>query len=926
MKWNQLRHRILGGWSAWVCRRPGWVLFVAFSVVAASVAITFRDLEFQSDRNALLSKDLDWNQNFEAWRASFPGGQDFYVVVDSGDADAPDRSNRFAQARALVDELGPVLRADERVELAVWGFDRARFHPRAVRLLPMPDFKSKLREMLDARLLLTSTDPQRFLASIMAAAQQPGGGVLNPDRINDGIDGLIRVLHAMGRVLDPEPGGRPDFGTMARASADAQGDRVYLTSKNGRLFFIRVTPRFEQGTLNALRGAIVSIRSRIHEVLARYPDIDAGLTGIDVVEADETDAATRDSTVASIIASVLITVMLIGAFHSWRTPLLVMVALLVGIAWTFGFLTLAVGHLQVLSVIFAVILLGLGVAFGIHLLSRIELVRHQYPDDTAGFRLAVCDSIQTVGPGVVTGAVTTSAAFCTTLLTDFQGVAEMGLIAAGGILLCLLSMFSVLPALLCIFASGRRHYRPMDDRKFHLFDPSWVMPFVRRPRTTLLVAGLLTGVSLMVATGMRFDYDLTHLYPRGVDSVRWQQRITQDGGQSIWAAVSVVPTLEDARLRKARLLDQEMVAQVNGIGLLFPADEARKIKRVGEVRQQLGDALAVALDRPAEPVTDQHGQKLINQLLAMRLAMGIAVGREIPPAIRLRLDELQQAIDRVIGVHGQLTPVQRAERHSRLVEEYRQWRRRTARGIQSALDPSPLTRSDVPGELLRPYIANQGPYQGSVALEIHPKIPEGSGVTGPLDPVFLPKFVGMLERIDSKITGVIVQIYHSGHLILYSYQLAGVYALGVVFLLVCLDFYSLRIAGLSLVPVAVGFAITFGVLWLLDMRVNPANIIVLPLMFGIGVDSGVHMIHRYLQEPEALPCGLTGGTGKGITITSLTTMIGFGSMVFARHRGIASLGFVMMVGIGLTMLACWAVMPAWLVLRGGGKASTDGGV
>ena len=116
-------------------------------------------------------------------------------------------------------------------------------------------------------------------------------------------------------------------------------------------------------------------------------------------------------------------------------------------------------------------------------------------------------------------------------------------------------------------------------------------------------------------------------------------------------------------------------------------------------------------------------------------------------------------------------------------------------------------------------------------------------------------------------------------------------------------------------PVVIGFIWMFGVMWLIGVDVNAANIMVLPLLFGIGVDSGVHILHRYRQDQVSRPLGLTAGTGKGVTITSLTTMIGFGSMISASHRGIQSLGIVVTIGIGLTLVACWVVMPAWLELR-----------
>ncbi len=895
-----------------MCRRPWWVLGVALAVTAASVVTTCFQLTFQSDRNALLSPDLEWNRYFEDWRASFPGDQDFYVVIDSGPPEAPDRDERLVEAKALADQLGPALQANSHVDLAVSGFDRSQFSPRTIRLLDMSEFQTRLAQIAQSQPLLQADTPQRFLAGVMASLQQQKQDV-SEAQAAQAIEALTGFIHAIRQTLASPPDDRPNFGDLAMPTEEAVG-REYLVSPNGRLLFIRVTPRFENGSINALRPAITAIREVVTKYAAQYPQIEAGLTGIDVVEADETDAATRDSTIASIIAAALITVLLLSAFHSWRTPLLVMLALTAGITWSFGFLTLTVGHLQVISVIFAVILLGLGVAFGIHILSCMELVRHRYADDAAGFEAAMVETIQTVGPGVITGAVTTSVAFCMTLLTDFKGVAEMGLIAAAGIMLCLLAMFTVLPALLRVFAPHHRCYTPLADRYFHLFDPAWVMPFVRRPYATLAVSGVLTAACLAATTGMRFDYDLTNLYPRGVDSVQWQQRITQDGGQSIWTAVSVVDSLESARRRKARFLELGVVDRVNGIGLLFPEDEQQKLEAIKAVRNKLGDALTGTLnDRPATP--DPPSIDLGSQLSAMLLAMQAAASRDMPQEIRQEFDRLQQALLQAISVQQGLAPDQRTARLAVLQDEYQRWRYNTATQIDQALDTAPLEPSDLPSELVWPYEAKAGPYEGGYALEVQPKLPEDARLSGPLDPRFLPKFVHRLKEIDSKVTGVIVQVFHSGHLILKSYRLAGVYALVAVLLLVWVDFWSLRAAVLSLVPVAVGFAVTFGVMRLLGMRINPANIIVLPLMFGIGVDCGVHMLHRYVQAPGDDPPGLTKGTGKAITITSLTTMIGFGAMMLARHRGIASLGFVMTTGIGLTMLACWAVVPAWLVVR-----------
>ncbi len=926
---DRLRIRLLGSWTGFVCRRWAWVLFLALVAAVVSVTMAVTGLEFQSDRNALLSRDLDWNRNFEDWRSSFPGNEDLYVVVDAGPVGASG-ARHLANAQALVDELGPALQADPHVELAVWGFDSRGVSPRAMRLLPMPEFESRIAQISQSKPVLDNTSPQRMLLEVIGAMRRQSADV-DEDQAVASIEDLNRLIAGIGRCLEVVAEQRPDLAAMVTDNdATAQSQRAYLASESGRLLFIRVTPRKESGTINALHAAITAIRQQIDRVLARYPEIEAGLTGVDVIEADETDAATRDSTVASLVAGVLITWMLIVAFGSWRIPLTAMVALLVGITWSFGFLTLVVGHLQVLSVVFVVILLGLGVAFGIHVAARVELVRHRFSDDPDGFVAAMKDTYQTVGPGVITGAVTTAAAFCTTTLTDFRGVAEMGLIASAGIMLCLLAMFSVFPALLCLSAHRQRYYVPLQTRRIRLFDPRWVMPAIRWPKVTLTSAGLLVAVSLLAVSQMKFDYDLMKLQPHGVDSVQWQERITTDGGQSIWAAVSVVDSLEAARQRKTELQKLACVGDVYGIGLLFPADEKRKLTRIDQVWQHLEGPVTTILQKddpgtsrsaadkqiaPAAPGQGEDEPNLIAVLSTMRIAVGVALVGDLPVPVRDRLQVLSETINHVMAVHARLGPQERSVRLSRLQSEYSQWRRAVAGQVAAALDRSPLSPADVPAELLWPYIGRTGPHKGKFALEIYPKLPEDQRVQGPLDPHFLPVFIGQLEKLDPMVTGVIVQIYRSGYLILHSYRMAGLYALVAVLLIVWIDFRSLGAGLLSMVPVAVGFTVTFGVMWMLDVSVNPANIIVLPLMFGIGVDSGVHMIHRYRQELQSRPLGLTGGTGKAITITSLTTMIGFGAMMCARHRGIASLGLVMTTGIGLTMLACWTVVPAWLELQ-----------
>ena len=400
-------------------------------------------------------------------------------------------------------------------------------------------------------------------------------------------------------------------------------------------------------------------------------------------------------------------------------------------------------------------------------------------------------------------------------------------------------------------------------------------------------------------------------------------RIVADGGVSVWFGASVCKDMEQLRaraamIRKAGAEESSTLGALGGVGVLVPADDEVKIKRIGEWRAQIEPALEAA--KLSVAAASQAGGKeaalpartsLLPQFNLLQAALKTSVPADAPQAIRAALHELEQSLAAATAAIAALPPAEQGPRLDRLDAEFVAWRQQTAARIERVLDPSPLSLADLPADLARPFQDAQGRLQ----LEIHPALrTSAQRAEGPLDNDFLPRFIHEMETVDPDVTGPAPQIYRSGRLILRSYMLSGIYALAIVFVLVYIDFGRLGDALASLAPVAVGFALTFGVMWLVGMPVNPANIMVLPLMFGIGVDAGVHMMHRYRQDPVNRPLGLTDGTGKAITVTTLTTAVGFGTMIFASHRGIASLGFVLTVGIMLSMFACWTVMPAWLEL------------
>ncbi len=920
--------------AALISRKPVWVLVIGVALAVVCIGLTILRLEFQADRNELLSRSIPWNQRFIDWFESFPGATDLMVVVASD----PEDDTKRAAAIAFVRDLVPSLEADPDIDSVEWGAPQAEFTPKAARLLPMERFRDLVAEAEKAAPLLDSATPGALLQHInerIRKTRQLGGSEEgDPESIAADIRGLTEIVTAIREGFQ-DPGQAQT--AFARLLDDPTAEPwLYLESPTGRLIFVLVSPRTELAAIDAFERAIASTRRVIQETRARHPGVEVGLTGTEVIDSDETVVATFDSSVAAGASLVLIALLLILAFHSLRMPLILLAALLVGVAWSFGWLLLSVGHLQLLSVVFIAVLLGLGVDFGIHFDSTYEQLRRNFPDGPQHFETALSETVRLSAPGILTGALTTAAAFLTTAFTDFKGVAEMGIIASGGVVLCLVSMFTIFPALLRLLRHSHRHVRPLEDRSFRIFHESWILPISRRPGIALAIALAVVLAAGVAATRVRFLYDLLALHPEGVESVTWQERVIDDGGASVYFGVSISDELDEVFERQERFRRLPSVANVGGIGLLRPPDEEEKLELIRGARQRMGTAIEAGQRSPEPREAMASTSQLTGQLTLLRRIVARTVALpEVPPPILEGLEQLRAELDRTEQAFSalpgppplwrleQLVGLERLlerdvpERVRRVAEIDRAWvtmRQELASRLGMLLEPTGLLPEDFPVSIMRPFVDASDPDRPRYCLHIFPKLPDDPEITNPLSPLFLPGFVEDLVSVDPEATGVVVQVQRSGDLIWSSYRQAGVAALVVVFVLVWLVFRSIGDTLLAMMPVVLSFLATFGVMAMSGVYLNPANLMVLPLLFGIGVDAGVHVVHRSRLNPEKRPIGLTYGTGKGITLTSLTTMFGFASMMLARHRGVASLGFVMTIGLGCIMLVCWTVLPAILEL------------
>jgi hypothetical protein len=369
----------------------------------------------------------------------------------------------------------------------------------------------------------------------------------------------------------------------------------------------------------------------------------------------------------------------------------------------------------------------------------------------------------------------------------------------------------------------------------------------------------------------------------------------------VWAAV-ILTTPELTPEITERLHLSEHLAGVGGMGTLFPRDLEHQEARIRTVREM-----------SVTPLSGPQGlTTTIQQLAAVRAGILLRAG-DAPPQIRRRLEGISQQINDALGKARTMGATVRASAWLELDAAFVSARDELLEWTTAAVSPGPAEAEDLPPFLRDMWVGDDGSW---LVLAYPEADPQHRSV---LDPQRLGPFVGSVRHAVSDlpvaVIGPPVQIYESSELIKREYIKAACYAVAVILLVLLLDFRSLSDALCAMAPVAIGFIGAFGLMGLLRVPLNFANIIILPIIFGIGVNAGVHVVHRWRLEPFGRPRGLSGGTGRGITLTMITTMIGFGCLLPAGHRGIQSLGFVMVIGLGVTLLACYTVLPAILKLR-----------
>jgi hopanoid biosynthesis associated RND transporter like protein HpnN len=898
--------RLLAGLARAICRRPRLFFFPHVVLLVLSIACTIGNLEFDTSRNSLVGANKKYHQNLLRYKEEFPPQDDLVVVVESEDRE---------KNRQFVERLSAKLGAETNLFVNVtYKGNLKMLGSKALLFVPESELTVLKETLADYRPFIQQFTRTTNLVSLFDTVNTRFRKARREQ--GDEAESLVNALPAIERIVSQaeaclhRPGTPPSPGVDALFGAGAEAEEeMYITFGGGRIYL--VTAHAPREDLNA--AAILRLRQLVAQTRIEVPGLNVGITGEPVMEYDEMAQAQKDTAAASIASLFLCALIFIYGYRETGRPVKATICLVVGLSYTLAFATLAVGHLNILTITFAPILIGLAIDFGVHLITRYEEeLRHGKSEEAALTRAMVF-----TGQGIFSGALTTGGAFLAMGLTDFKGIREMGLICGGGLLICLVPMMTLLPVLLL---RGRQNI--IDHSQGDLSEARARIEniWLKRPVTVAALTLALCAAAVSQWHKVFFDYDLRNMQSAGLPAVEFEKKLIHAGaapgatnaaGKSLLFAAVVADSLEEAVRLEAQLTNLTLVAPNEGVismARYLAADQTRSLRLIGEIKQELS---GLRFDEPDRRPVDLS--ELSRSLYSTFGYLGAAleeVGTN-EPALSEQLGSLRGAIENLRRemLRGNASEL---EVHARKLAVFQQAlfndMRETFLALQSQDNSAPLEIRDLPDSLRTRFVSATGKY----LLQVYPTKDVWKRQNQ-------KEFIGQLRReLDPNgtnhpiITGTPVQLYEYTELLKDSYVEAAWYALGAIALLILVHFRNLSSVLLALLPVAIGSVWLGGLMGFFGIPFNPANIMTLPLVIGIGVTNGIHILNRFAEEQT--PGILARSTGKAVFVSGLTTIAGFGSLMLAKHRGIESLGQVMAIGVTMCMIAALTSLPALLNL------------
>jgi len=837
-------------------RRNAVLVMVACLVLAAAAAVyAAGHLAVDTDIERMLPSNVAWRQNERALDEAFPQNNNLLVAVI--DARTPDLAEQAAA------ELADKMRAEPQLFTHVRQPDGGPFFDRNGLLYLSPEELDKVaQQLIAAQPLIGSLAHDPSLRGLFdALATFVSGAGTDTEKVAQLDPTLTMIGNVVQRIIDGKRASLSWTEMMTGRKPNARDLRRFVMTR----------PVLDFSGLESGATARTEIRRLASELgFSSESGVRLRLTGSVALD-DEQFATLREGALRSTVLSVvMVCAILFIALRSVKLVGAIIVTLAAGFMLTAGFAALAIGSLNLISIAFGVLFIGLAVDFSIQFSVRYRDQRHRL----GTFPAALRGTALTIGPSLVLAAGATAIGFLSFVPTRYTGIQALGWIAGGGMLIAIALNFLLLPALLAIVrprgepeAIGFRRAAPLDR---------WL---IERRQWVIGGAALLAAVSIALLPQIAFDFDPLNLKNPNSESVSTARDLMKDPMTTPYTAEILAASLDDAKALAERVGELPEVAQVVTAASFIPEEQDKKLPIIEDLALLLGPSL-----NDPQPLPPPSDEAVLKAMRACGNAME-KIGKPGSPAARLGA-----------ALHGAATrgaPIVAPLRAALLAGLLRR-----LDGLREMTQAKALTLESLPPELRNGWIAADG----RARIEVFPK---GDA----RDNRVLERFVAAVHSVAPDATGTPVTIQEAGRLISRAFVDAGVVGVAAITILLCAVLRRLREVMMVLGPLLLAALLTLAVTVVIGMPLNYANIIALPLLLGIGVAFDIYFVMNWRAGQIY---HLQSSTARAVLFSALTTLSAFGSLGLSNDPGTAEMGILLTISLVCTLFCTFIVLPALL--------------
>ena len=860
--------RLFERWADFISHHSLLVLLLSALATVGILVYTANHFRIDTELSDMISDKLPYRKLEKDFQTAFPQFKETILVVV--DAETPE------SARLQTEKLAKRLKKESGLFRDVYMPGSGEFFERTGLLyLSVKDLEAVSENLASAQPLLglISRDfTLRGLFSVVERVVSQEGDLEQKTR-------LIPFINRLTQTIESTALSHPK--QLSWYELVLGKDMAQEASRQ----FIIIDPVLDGATLAGGEAAIQAIY-RIRDELGLYEanGIKIRLTG-DVVLNYETLLIVNKAMGLTTLASfILVAFVLVIGLGSARLVLASLLTLLLGFIWTLGFALFFVGRLNLISVAFGVLFIGLGIDYGIQYCIRYrELI-------TSGLdhHGAVVETAKGLGVGLRLCAVAAAIGFYSFLPTPYTGVSELGLIAGTGMLINLFATLSLLPAFLTLFPLKKAGLKEFTlDRSLYKLPYKYAKPIV-------VGAIVITIGTLPFLPKLYFDYNPLNLYNSESEAVVTIQELFKNEGTAPWTISVLARDGQEAKEMAERLRGLKEVREAITLTSFVPEDQPRKLAILSDL--SLIMPLGLETLKPEKLTYEKYitSFKRLEASLKKALSPSPGGGDEYDASINhlyRSLEGFKKVLDH---------PEKGKEAFDKLEQSLLTNLPVLFQQLQTSLQARAVKESDLPAELRSRYVAPDGRYR----IEVFPR-------ENILKANSLRRFVKAVVAIAPNSTDTPVTIREAGNAVVRSFLLATLYALLAISLYLLIELRRFRDALLALLPLGLSLLMTAAASVILDLPFNFANVIVVPLLLGSGVED-VYLIYRFRKDPPLSGNMLETSTARALFLSTLTTILSFSALSFSPHRGMASMGKLLTIGIGFLMITTLVFLPALL--------------